>query len=73
MDTPEGSKELTLSQYDLQGAEGEKMLRGAAFGYVDLSKSYIEVRAYCDTAEDLNILTLPLGIGAVKLSSQDRT
>ncbi len=71
IDTPEGSREYVLHQFDLQGAEGEKMLRGAAQGYIELKDSYIEIRAYCDQAEHLSALTLPLGIGAVKLIDQN--
>lgn len=72
LDTPEGKKEFTLHQYDLQSTKGEKMLRGAAHGYIELNKAYIEIRAYCDTAQDLNVLSLPLGLGAVKLKDETK-
>ena len=63
--TFEGVKEYTLHQYGLTGSSGSKIARGAAFGYATLKDGYIEMRGYCETADQI-VDTLPV-FGAVKL------
>lgn len=71
--THRGEKEYKLHQYDMQvsGEAQADMMHGVGLGYIDMEDSYIDIRAYCATAKELTSLSLPLGIGAVRLISQD--
>lgn len=65
--TFEGEKNYILHQYNLVGAPGEGIARGVEFGYLPLGEGYIEVRGYCEAADQL-IDTLPV-FHAVELKS----
>lgn len=71
--THQGEKEYKLHQYDMQvgGEMQADVMHGVGLGYIDMEDSYIDIRAYCATAKQLTSLSLPLGIGAVQLTSQD--
>ncbi len=49
--THEGAKTYSLHQYDLKSPT--PVQRGNAFGYVQLSKGYVQITSICPTAEDL--------------------
>lgn len=54
MGTKDGQKTYTLHHYSLDGSYGnEELMRGVAFGFFEVSGGYVEVRAYCDTAQNL--------------------
>lgn len=51
--TYEGEKDYQLHLYDYQSKGGEALLRGNALGYVPLSDGYIDMRAVCAEASQL--------------------
>jgi hypothetical protein len=58
IDTPDGTKEFQLHQYTLAGQGSEQLAKGAQFGYIPVSKGYIEIRGYCNESSQL-AATLP--------------
>lgn len=62
IETFQGTKDYTLSRYDLDLAQVQ---RGNAFGFIEMSDGYIEIRAVCKTAEDLE--TIAPGLAALSL------
>jgi hypothetical protein len=68
MDTPEGVKEFQLHQYNLAGSGSDQVAKGAEFGFVPLSKGYIDIRGYCNQSSQLST-TLP-AILSVSLKDQ---
>lgn len=67
MNTPEGDKSYTLHQFDYIRSGGEKLKQGNAQGYIPLSTGYIDIRAVCDEAGQLNEATPALD--AISLTS----
>ena len=66
LETPEGSKEYTLYQYDLNLGENAQVQRGNGFGFVQLKDIYVEVRAICPTADML--ASSHVGLSAIRLN-----
>ncbi len=54
MQTPDGTKEFTLHQYELIGADAAQSAKGNQYAFVPLDKGYIEIRSICETAEQLS-------------------
>lgn len=61
IDTYEGQKEYTLHQYEFTGSGSANRAKGAQFGYVSLNDGYIEMRSYCNKADQLKdtLIVLP--------------
>lgn len=53
INTHEGPKQYQLHQFDMQGAHTGNLLRGISYGHIPLSKGYVDIRSYCNSAEDL--------------------
>ena len=63
IETPEGTKEYSLYQYDL---DKPQVQRGNEFGIIPLSDGYIEVRGICATADQLQ--STFSAVSAIKLN-----
>lgn len=66
LETPEGAKEYTLYQYDLNLGENTKVQRGNGFGFIQLKDVYVEVRAICPIADMLP--STHSGLSAIRLN-----
>lgn len=66
IDTPEGTKEYQLHQYEFTGAGSSTFAKGAQFGYIPLTKGHIEIRSYCNTADQLPNTATPLTAVSLK-------
>lgn len=67
IETLDGVKTYQLHQYEVTGAGNTKRAKGVQFGYMPLKSGRIEVRSYCNEADQLDE-TLP-AIKAVRLVS----
>lgn len=54
MSTPEGDKSYILHQFYYDTNGGETVKRGNAQGYISLNKGYIDIRAVCNEASQLD-------------------
>ena len=69
MSTPDGDKSYVLHQFDYNTNGGETIKRGNAQGYIPLGSGYIDIRAVCDEASQLDEATPALNaISLVKVS-----
>lgn len=66
IDTPEGTKEYQLHKYEFTGAGSSTFAKGAQFGYIPLTKGHIEIRSYCNTADQLPDTVTPLTAVSLK-------
>lgn len=66
MTTPDGNKPYILHEFDYDTNGGETIKRGNAQGYISLNKGYIDIRAVCDEANQLDE-ALP-ALNAIRLS-----
>jgi len=53
MKTSEGSKDYQINQYEFAGPGSSSMAKGAQFAYIPLKDGHVEIRGYCETAEQL--------------------
>lgn len=68
--TATGPRQYELHQYHVTGdGIGWKMNPGQEFGYIPLSKGYLDVRGYCDSVEQLQA-TIP-ALRAIKFNPTD--
>jgi len=67
MNTSEGSKEYQLHQYEFTGPASNTVAKGAQFAYVPLKDGYIEVRSYCEEAEQLAATSIVFSAVSFKL------
>ena len=54
METMDGSRQYTLHQFDYDTKGGDTIKRGNAQGYIPLNNGYIDVRAVCNEASQLD-------------------
>ncbi len=54
MSTPEGTKSYILHQFDYDTNGGETVKRGNAQGYISLNNGYMDIRAVCNEASQLD-------------------
>ena len=53
IDTNVGKKELQIHQYEFTGSGSATRAKGVQFGYISLDKGHIEMRGYCNKADQL--------------------
>jgi hypothetical protein len=59
LQTSTGPEQYTLRQYSVTGAGSAGTVKGGQeYGYVQLPDSYVEIKGYCDTADQLSA-TIP--------------
>lgn len=69
MSTPDGDKSYVLHQFDYSTSGGKIIKQGNAQGYIPLDSGYIDIRAVCDEASQLDEATPALNaISLVKAS-----
>lgn len=53
IDTSSGTREVQMHQYEFTGAGSKTRAKGAQFGYANLENGHIEIRGYCNEANQL--------------------
>lgn len=71
MNTSEGPKEFQVHQYEFTGEDSRSMAKGVQFAYVPLKDGYIQIKGYCETADELVGSELALSAVGFKLNSNN--